>query len=207
MNMRHGLVLAALLLPLGGCYVAPPPQPAYGYAAPSGPPPSGYGYNAPAGPPPGYAPEAYPQAAYAPGYDPYGDADPGYTYNGGAPTMIVAGAVVPLVVVGGAWGYYDGHHGWHRAPDQINRDIARQRDDGAAYHPGGGGYPPGRPPGSFSQPRPSGGPEPYHAQVAAPESYHAQPQYRPPPPQTRPVPEPQREEHQRGRECPPGQRC
>ena len=193
--MRHGLVLAAVLLPLAGCYVAPPPQPNYGYAAP-------------AGPSPGYAPDAYPQAAYPPpGYDPYGDAYPGYSYNGGSPTMIVAGAVVPLVIVGGSWGYYDAHRGWHRAPDQVNRDVERQRAAGAAYHSEGGGYPQGRPPGGpggYPQPRPAGGPE----------QYHGQPQYRPPPPpaqQARPAPQPQpqpqREEHDHGRYCPPGQHC
>jgi hypothetical protein len=112
--------------------------------------------------------------------------------------MLIAGAAVPLVVVGGSWGYYDAYRGWHRAPDQVNRDIERQRAGAAVYHPGAEAHPQGRPPaapGGYPQARPAGGPDPYHGQ----------PQYRPPPQQARPAPE--HEEHERNRDCQPGQRC
>ncbi len=78
-RMRRGFVLAALVLPLSGCYVPP------------GPP----GYAQPNYPPPGYPP---------PGYDPYGAVYPGYSYNDGSPTLLVDGAVMPLIFFGGGWG-------------------------------------------------------------------------------------------------------
>jgi len=137
MNMRHGLVLATMLLPLAGCYVAQP-APNYGYAAP--------GYAQPGYPPPGYPPASY---------GPYGNVYPGYSYNDGAPTLFVDGAVVPLILAGGGWGYYDAHRNWHRAPDAVSRHLEQQRAAVATFHPGGGGYP---------QPRPGGGAQPDRGQ-------------------------------------------
>ena len=188
--MRHGFVLAALLLPLAGCYVPPQPAPNYGYAAPGYPPP---GY-----PPRDYAQPGYPPPAYDTGVY------PGYSYIDGAPTLFVEGAVVPLIVVGGAWGYYDSHHYWHHAPDPVAHNLAQRYPGGAAYHPGGGGYPPPRPPGAgyYPHPVPAAGAEPYRGQP------QGQPQpNRAPPPQGRPAPQAEHEEHQRSRECPAGQRC
>jgi hypothetical protein len=210
--MRHGLVLAALLLPLSGCYVAPQ-SPTYAQ--------------------PGYAVQqpGYPQPGYAPGPD---DSDdnvyPGYSYNDGAPSLYVDGAVMPLVLFGGAWGYYDGGHNWHRAPDAVNRRLEQRRASGATFRPGGGGggFQPGRPaPGgdpyrgqsSFrpAEPgRPAPGGNPYQGQ----SSFRPADPGRPAPPSggqggfhpaaapaaaPRPAAPPPREEHRR--DCPPGQRC
>jgi hypothetical protein len=205
--MRRNLVLAALLLPLSGCYL--PPQGPTGYAQP--------GY-----PPPGYPPQGYPQAAY----DPYGNVYPGYSYNDGTPTLLVEGAPMPLIVVGGGWGYWDSRHNWHRAPDEISRHLEQQHASGG-FRPGGGG---------FAQPRPEGGPPP-HGGFHAGDGHFAQPRPEGRPPQAAPPnggqafshppgqgpaaavpaaavrpagaprPEPAHQEHQRGHECPPGQRC
>jgi len=107
--MRQGLALVALLLPLSGC-VVPPPQPV------------GYGYG-------------YPQ----PGY-PFGEpAYPGYSYNAGSPSLYVEGATVPLIFYGGGWGYWDGYHRWHRAPEGIGRDLEHRHPGGFGYRPWGGG--------------------------------------------------------------------
>lgn len=191
--MRHGFVLAALLLPLAGCYLPPQPAPSYGYGAP-GYAPQGYGQ--PGYPPPGYPPPGYDTQIY-----------PGYSYNDGAPTLLVEGAAVPLIVVGGELGYYDAHHYWHRAPDPVAHNLAQRYPGGAAYRPGGGGYPPPRPPGGgYPPPRPPDGGYPHPVPTAGAEPYHGQPQqYRPPP--ARPAPQAEHEEHPHNRECPPGQRC
>src|ERR1700733_11663659 len=143
--MRHSLVLAALLLPLSGCYVAPQPS---GYAQPQ----------------PGYAPQpGYPPASYGQDDNIY----PGYSENDGAPTLAVDGAVVPLVLFGGGWGYYDGRHNFHRAPDAVSHHLEERRSSGASFHPGGGpgfhpdaGPRPGGGPGFHPDagPRPGGGP-------------------------------------------------
>jgi hypothetical protein len=178
--MRRDLVLAALLLPLSGCYVTQPGpgyvQPGYGYAQPGYPPTGGYGYAQP----------AYPPAAY----DAYGNVYPGYSDNDGAPTLFVDGAVMPLVLFGGGWGYYDGQHNWHRAPDAVSHHLEQQRAAGGTFHPGGaGGYP---------QARPEGRPLPAAAPYRAATPYHPVEQGRP---------APAHEDHPRGHECPPGQRC
>lgn len=222
--MRPGVWLTALTLPVGGCYLPPADAPAYapgygyaqpGYPAPGGPQP---GYPAPGYPPPGdiqggYSPSGYPPPGYAApgyppaGYDPYGNGYPGYSYNGGAPTFAVDGGVVPLVLVGGAWGYWDHGHAWHRAPDEVSRNLERQRAGG--FSPGGGGFerpgPQGRPPQSGPQ---NGGQQTGGPQNGGQNYYHAsgQPQ---PAAAARPVAaqQPTHEEHNRNRECPPGQRC
>ena len=180
--MRRVLPLAALLLPLCGCYV-PPPNAGYGYAQPGYPPPAGYGYAQP----------VYPQSGYPPPTDPYGNVYPGYSDNDGAPTLFVEGAAMPLIFFGGGWGYYDGRHEWHRAPDAVGRHLEQQRGAGATFHGGGGSFNQGRPPGA----------EPYRGQ---------QQQYRPAE-QSRPVATPaaarpvQPAHEERRRECEPGQRC
>ncbi len=164
--MRLGFALAALLLPLAGCVV--PPQPVgYGYV----PQPVGYGYA--------------PQPEY--GY-------PGYAYNNGAPTLVVEGATVPLIYFGGSWGYYDGYRQFHRAPDNVYRQLEQRHPGGVGYHPyAGGGY--GRPVGGYPGAYPGGyrpggpvvGPGGYHpgGPVVGPGGYHpggtvAGPGYRPP---------------------------
>lgn len=138
--MRRDVVLAALLLPLSGCYA---PQPA-GYAQPAAYPP-GYQYAQPGYQQPGYPQPGYPQ----PGYDPSGEAYPGYSENGGDPTLLVEGATVPLILYGGGWGYWDSRHSWHHAPDEVSRHLERERAGG--FHRGGEGFgqqrPEGRPPG------------------------------------------------------------
>ncbi len=118
--MRRGLTLAALLLPLAGCYV----QPGAGY---------GYGYQpAYPAPPYGYQEEAY----------------PGYDYNGGAPYMMYEGSQMPLIFFGGVWGYNDSYSHFHRAPDAVQRHLESRHPQGsgariyggqsAAPHFGGG---------------------------------------------------------------------
>jgi hypothetical protein len=208
--MRHGFVLAALFLPLCGCYVPPQPAPAYGYAA--------SGYPAPEYEQPGYAP------------DPYGvQGDPGYGY-GAAPTIIEGGAAVPLVLFGSEWGYYDHERHWHRAPDQYQHQ-------GWAGHPGGPpphfeGHPPphyeGRPPQAFEgrppqayQGRPpqayEGHPPPGGGRYGAPWPGRPPEAVRPaaapyqapqpaPPPQAAPQQRGEREQHN-NRGCQPNQHC
>ena len=145
--MCRGLVLAALLLPLSGCYM-PPQNVGYDYAQPGYPAGAGYGYAQP----------AYGQPGYGPSGD---DADiyPGYSDNDGAPSYFVDGAAMPLILLGGGWGYYDSQRDFHRAPDAISRHLERQRASGAAFRPRDGGYPQERPEG-----RPSPGAEPYRGQ-------------------------------------------
>lgn len=180
--MRHGLVLAALLLPLSGCYVAPQGPV---YAQPGYPP--GYGY-----PQPGYAPAPY---------DAYGDVYPGYSDNDGAPTLFVDGALMPLVFFGGGWGYYDGQHNWHHAPDAVSHHLEQRGASGGGFHPGGAGYPQSRPEG-----RPSPAAEPYRGQAPNRPAEQMRPAAAPAGvPRPAPVSQPAHQE--RGRECPPGQRC
>nr|WP_294503254.1 hypothetical protein [uncultured Rhodopila sp.] len=181
--MRHGFLMAALLVPLAGCYVQPQPAPAYGYAAP--------GYPAPGYQQPGYAP------------DPYAvQAQPGYGYDGGAPVIVEGGAAVPLVLFGSEWGYYDHERHWHRAPDQYQHQ-------GWGGHPGA--PPPhydGRPPQAYEgHPPPPGagrygGPPPGRPPEAVrPAAAPNQP--------LRPAPQ-QREEHEQhnsNRGCQPNQHC
>ena len=202
--MRRDLVLAALLLPLGGCYV-PPQGPDYGYAQPGYPSGTGYGYAQPGYAQPGYPPPGYPQPGYPPpgyppaAYDPSGAVYPGYSYNDGAPTLLVDGAVMPLIVVGGGWGYYDTHHDWHRAPDGVSQQLERQRASGASFRPSGEGYPQSRPPG---------GTEPYRGQSPyrpADQGRPAATSYAAPRPP--PAAQPAHEERERSGQCPPGQRC
>jgi hypothetical protein len=197
--MRRELALA-VLLPLSGCYI-PPSQPAV-YAQPE--------YQQPAPPPPGYyPPQGYqPQPGYypVPAYDPYGNVYPGYSYNDGSPTLLVEGSAVPLIFLGGVWGYYDGRHNWHHAPDEVGRHLEHEREAGR-FRPAGAGF----------QPRPEGGsfrpPEQGRA-VSAPggDAYrgqgfvHPNEQGRPAAPAARPA-APVHEERPREHECSPGQRC
>jgi hypothetical protein len=235
--MRHGLVLAALLLPLGGCYEQPPGPGSYaqpgsppgGYGQPGYPPPSygqpGYpppGYGQPGYPPPGYNPAEYPVAGP---YDPNGTIYPGYSDNGGSPTLFVDGAVVPLILFGGGWGYYDTHHDFHRAPDAVSRHLEQQRAAGG-FHPGSGGFAPpgagGRPApppggfhpasGGFAQPRPEG--RPPQAAEANRGQFSSHPGEQPHPaatsaasPRATPPPQPVPAHERHGRDCPQGQRC
>jgi hypothetical protein len=114
--MRQSLALVALLLPLGGC-VVPPGQPV----------PYGYG---------GYPQPGYPQAVY-PGVAEYGY--PGFAYNDGSPTLFSEGVNWPLIFYGGGWGYWDGGHRWHRAPEGIERHLDQRHPNGFGYRPWGGG--------------------------------------------------------------------
>ena len=112
--MLHRFALAALLLPLAGCVVPPPPQPVpYGYAAP------------------GYAPAGYPV-----GQD---FSYPGYAYNDGSPTYFEGGVTWPLIFYGGGWGYWDGYHRWHGAPGPVGGWLGRRFPGGVGYRPYGGG--------------------------------------------------------------------
>ncbi len=179
--MRQALWLAPLLVPLAGCYM---PAGDYGYGAAQQP----YGYAQP-----------YPQP-----YDPYAAA-PGYSYNDGAPVIVEGGASVPLVFFGGEWGFYDRERRWHRAPEHAYRDLERRRESGAHFHPDA--MPRG-------EPREFRGAE-QRQQAPAMNHQHFEPaqQQRPqasffPQPHAAPSPQPQRtEEHERRRDCPPGQRC
>jgi hypothetical protein len=210
--MRRGVVLAALLLPLSGCYEQPPGP--SGYAQPGYPPQAGYGYAQPGYPPPGYQQPGYPPPGYPPdANDQYGNIYPGYSDSGGDPTLLVDGAVMPLILFGGGWGYWDTHHNWHRAPDAVSHHLEEQRAAGGGFHSGGG----------FAQPRLQGTP----AQGAGPNRgqtfFHPADQARPaaaaapaPPPTrsapplttpARPAAAPPPAREGRGHECPPGQRC
>jgi hypothetical protein len=132
--MRNRLAFAALLLPLAGCVVAPPPGP-----PPYPPPPGPYAQ-------PGYPP---PDAMQEPVY-------PGYAYNNGSPTLVVEGVTWPLVFYGGAWGYWDGFHTWHGAPGPIGRWLGMRHPGGVGYRPFGGGQF-GRPVGFRGAYGPGGG--------------------------------------------------
>jgi hypothetical protein len=107
--MLQRLAFAALLLPLGGCVMPPPPQPVpYGYAAPGYPLQQDFTY-------------------------------PGYAFNDGSPTYVEGGVTWPLVFYGGGWGYWDGYHHWHGAPGQVGGWLGRRYPGGVGYHPFGGG--------------------------------------------------------------------
>jgi hypothetical protein len=168
--MRRGVWL--LILPLCGCYAAQPgvgyaPQPAYGYGSP-----------------------AYVSPGYPPAYDPYS----GYSYNDGAPEIIEGGVSIPLVLFGGQWGYYDRDRHFHRAPDNVRRDIESHRGYGN-FRPNPG-------------PRGGGGPQPWHGQP------NGQAAFRPagpppghvsgPPPRASAQPQQRPEGHHN---CAPGQHC
>jgi hypothetical protein len=86
------------------------------------PQPVGYGY--------GYPQPGYPGTDYA---------YPGYAYNDGSPTIAVEGATLPLIFYGGGWGYWDGYHRWHRAPEGLDRHLNQRFPGGAGYRPWGGG--------------------------------------------------------------------
>jgi hypothetical protein len=132
--MHHRLAFAAVLLPLAGCVVPPP------------------------GPP---VPYGYPQPGYPPAYGQQDFAYPGYSYNNGSPFYVEGGVNFPLIFYGGGWGYWDGYHRWHRAPDAVWHDLDRRHPGGAGYRPyGGGGF--GGPRGL----RPEGG---YHPEMGRPE--------------------------------------
>jgi len=170
--MRLRLAFAALVLPLAGCVV----------------------------PPPGPAPYGYPQPGYPPAYGQQDYAYPGYAYNNGSPYFIEGGVSFPLIFYGGGWGYWDGYHRWHGAPDGVRRDLDRRHPGGVGYRPygggfggpqglrpegtrPGGGYPVGAGGGGF---RPGGGPPPAGARPAGPpqgQRVAAPAASRPPPPQ------------------------
>jgi hypothetical protein len=122
--MRARFALMALLLPLGGC-VVPPGQVGYGYGYPG------------AYPSPGY-PGAYGQPDY--GY-------PGYSYYDNSPTLAVDGATMPLIFYGGGWGYWDGGHNWHHAPDGVARNLNQRYPGGTGYRAAPVGHVGGPPPG------------------------------------------------------------
>jgi len=152
--MCRALILAALLLPLAGCY-APPGAYGYGYAQP------------------GYQPDPY-----ADQQDVYG----GYDYNGGSPYMTYEGAQVPLIFFGGSWGFYDRDRHFHRAPEGVERHLQSRHPEGAGARPYGG--PPAGSPwnGYPAAPRPQYHPNanaPAYAapppRVAAPAAPAAQP--------------------------------
>ena len=86
------------------------------------PQPVGYGYG------------AYPAPGYAADY-----AYPGYAYNSGSPTYFEGGVTWPLIFYGGSWGYWDGYHRWHRAPEGIGRHLEGRHPGGVGYRPWGGG--------------------------------------------------------------------
>lgn len=101
--------------------------------------------------------------AAGPGYPaPYGGVQaeayyPGYAYNGGSPTLLVEGVTWPLIYFGGAWGYYDGYHHWHRAPEAVWRHLEARHPGGQGLRPYGGGqygHPSG---GNFGREHPGGG--------------------------------------------------
>src|ERR1700744_2605433 len=116
--MRRFLAVPALLLALAGC-VASPPGP-YGYAPPY--------------------PQPYPQAGYPADYA-QSDVYPGFGYVDGSPTISADGGTWPVIFYDGAWGYWDGYHRWHRAPDQIGFHLNSRYPGGSGYRPwGGGGY-------------------------------------------------------------------
>jgi hypothetical protein len=158
--MRPRFALVALLLPLSGC-VVPPYQAGYGY---------GYA-------PPGY-PGAYPQPGYPGAYPQPDYGYPGFSYYDDSPTLFVDGATMPLIFYGGGWGYWDGAHRWHAAPDGVARNLNQRFPGGAGYRPwaggppghpggpsfgagpGGPGRPGGPPPGGGFAGRPPGGPPP-----------------------------------------------
>jgi hypothetical protein len=152
--MRRVLWLASLLLPLGGCYVAP----------------AGAGYE--------NAPPGYPPAGYSPPpYDPYASAYPGYSYNGGSPTFLEGGVAVPLVLFGGEWGYYDHGRHWHRAPEGVSRNLEAHRaganmaprpEPGHQQRPGQPGPAAYRP---AEGPRPAAAPRPAQAAPAHQEGH------------------------------------
>jgi len=154
--MRNRLAFAALLLPLAGCVVAPPPGP---------PPPGPYG-------PPGYPPPGpYGQPGYPPPDAMQDPVYPGYAYNNGSPTLVVEGVTWPLIFFGGGWGYWDGYHRWHGAPGPIGHWLSMRHPGGAGYRPYGGGQF-GRPVGFHGAYGPAGG---YHG-GAAPGGRPAAPQ-------------------------------
>jgi hypothetical protein len=230
--MRRALVMTALLLPLSGCYTAPPPPPppGYGYAPPAYPTPA---YPTPAYPTPGYPPPGYAPAPY----DPYGQVYPGYTEDNGIPMMMVDGMAMALILSGGEWGYWDREHRWRHAPDAVNRHLHERQAGGVPGRAGGsppaGGYTPRpldrAPTAGGYTPRPpdrtptAGGyaPRPPDRTPAGGERVGATPSPRPlapgpsavrpaavQAPAPRPAPAPQAAPQERRRECPNGQpRC
>jgi hypothetical protein len=146
--MRYHFALVALLLPLSGCDV-PPDQAGYGYG--------------------------YPQPGYGAGYAQPDYGYPGFSYYDGSPALAVGGSTVPLIFYGGGWGYWDGGHNWHHAPEGVARNLDRRFPGGSGYHAWGGspathlggpswgegwqGHPGGLPPGGGWQGH-AGGPTP-----------------------------------------------
>lgn len=175
--MRRVLPLAALLLPLCGCYV-PATDAGYGYAQPGYPPPAGYGY-----PPP---------------TDAYGNAYPGYSEYNGVPSMMEGGAAMPLVMFGGEWGFYDSGRRWHRAPEGISRHMEEHR--GGDFHPNGA--PHGQ---EFGQPRQEG--HPGGGRFGGQAAFRPAEPPRAAAPQGAPAGQPRPEQREHHRDCPPGQHC
>ena len=202
--MRRGPIIAALLLPLAGCYVQPGSD--YGYS---------YG---------GYQPPAYQAAPYGyqePAYQaaPYGyqePAYPGYDYNGGAPYMIYEGAQTPLIYFGGLWGYHDRYGHFQRAPEAVYRNLESRHPQGAGAHASGGQFVAPRVNGGQQSPPPAhqgwqggggGQPRVEHRQAPIAPAAVAPPTVAPPAPRAAaPGPAPRQEERRGGdRRCPNGQ--
>ena len=198
MELR-GLWLAALLLPLGGCYQGAT-GPVYGEAQSAYPPgvyppgvypPTGDPtpvYSPPGDPPPGYSSGGYAPVPYA--------ASPSYGYNDGAPTIVEGGGVAPLVLYGAGSGYHEREHQLHHGPEGFEHDRdehwrAEHRDDEDRFQREDRRSPPGN--GRFGAAafRPG---EPPHQ--GTPTNIAQRPVQASPP---RP------EAHRAA--CPPGQRC
>jgi hypothetical protein len=144
----------------------------------------------------GYAQPGYPAGGYAPSpYDPYAGY-PGYSESNGTPMYMDGGAPVPLVLYGGEWGFYDSGRHWHRAPEGVSRHMEERRSAGGQFHDN-----PGAHNESFSQPRSGqpGGQSGFHQAAAPPPAA--------PRPAPTPTAQPRQENHERHRDCPPGQRC
>ena len=97
----------------------PPPAPPPAVVAPSyGAPPPPYGVPSP----------VYGMPPPACGIPP---AAAGYAVMGGTPMVLLDGAWVAFTFAGGlGWGYYDGWHHWHRAPERYWGGLERRYPHG-----------------------------------------------------------------------------
>lgn len=146
----------------------------------------------------------------------YDDAWPGYYYNDGAPYYVVEGVQQPVIYHDGGWGYYDGYHHFHPAPDSVGRQLSTRHPNGAGVRPyaarpapvqtGGGqaGGPSSRPGGQPAGGQPAGG-QPAGGRPAQPQGQGGQARPGGGQPPSRPAPQQQPQQH--GGHCPPGQHC